>query len=153
MKISQLAIATIAGLILTSGISAQVPSPKHESRLRHFLGAPNEADNLQQRFKELKCSLVLIRTPTEFGTGFFISRDGDIATASHVLGQRVFTSQPNGKMKVDLVMPLSFTIINQDGESTEVGAQRIEKNGDAWGADVAVLKSGIHTSCWLEAAP
>jgi len=108
--------------------------------------------DLTRRYNDLRCALVLIRTQTEFGTGFFVNRDGDIATASHVLGQRAFTSEPNGKMKADLVLPSSFTIIDSAGKSTDVPATKVERNGDAWGADVALLKSGIHTNCWLKTA-
>jgi hypothetical protein len=50
-------------------------------------------------------------------------------------------------------MPASFTITKENGGSTEVGSQNVDKNGDAWGADVAVLKSGIQTNCWLATAP
>lgn len=144
-------------LILLIGIAlwgmgwatAQIPPPKRESRLHHIFGSHIDSDNLQQRFNDLKCALVLIRTPNGYGTGFFISPDGDIATASHVLGQRTFTSQDNGKMKVGLEMPPSFTIADAQNRSTEVPVESVEKNGDAWGADVAVLKSGIKTNCWL----
>lgn len=127
----------------------QIAPPKHESRLHHLFAAHRDIDNLQQRFNDLKCALVLIRTPNGYGTGFFISRDGDIATASHVLGQRTFTSQDNGKIQAGLEMPPSFTVVDGQSKSTEVPATNVEKNGDAWGADVAVLKSGIQTSCWL----
>lgn len=124
-------------LFLASRVLAQVAPPP---------------DNLVQRYNSLKCALVLIRTTTSFGTGFFVSSDGEIATASHVLGQRMFTSQPNGKMKADLILPTSFTVVDTHGRSTDVPATNVEKNGDAWGVDVALLKSGIHTACWLRIA-
>src|SRR5579864_6079703 len=89
---------------------AQVRPPKQESHLHHIFGAHRDSDNLAQRFNELKCALVLIRTANGFGTGFFVSRDGDIATASHVLGQRMFTSEDNGRMKTELVLPQTFNV-------------------------------------------
>jgi len=146
-------LTAIAATLCFSPIGlAQVPSPKHESHLHHLFGSHSDADNLPQRVESLKCALVLIRTPNGFGTGFFINHDGDIATASHVLGDRTYTSQENGTMKVDLVMPASFTVVHGQS-STEVPATDVEKNGDAWGADVAVLKSGIRSDCWLATAP
>lgn len=137
---------------LSHVVFGQIPSPKHESRLYHLFAPHRDIDNLQRRFDDLQCALVLIRTPTGFGTGFFISRDGDIATASHVLGQRLFTSQDDGKLKVDLVMPTSLTVDYGQGKSAEIPATDVEKNGDSWGADVALLKSGIQTTCWLGTA-
>ncbi len=137
---------------LAQPVFGQIAPPKPESRLRHLFAAHRDIDNLQQRFNDLKCALVLIRTPDGFGTGFFISRDGDIATASHVLGQRVWTSEDNGNLSVGLALPASFTVISGEGKSIEVPATSLEKNGDAWGADVAVLKSGIQTTCWLRSA-
>jgi len=106
-------------------------------------------EDLEQRYLAIKCSLVLIRTTDGYGTGFFVSSDGDIATASHVLGPRSFTSLPNGKIKVDLAPPASFQIIDDKGMATAISASQIEKNGDAWGADVALIKTKIKTNCWL----
>jgi hypothetical protein len=62
---------------------AQVAPPKRESNSAHV--KHSRAENYSQRFNSFKCALVLVRTPTEYGTGFFVSPDGDIATASHVL--------------------------------------------------------------------
>jgi S1-C subfamily serine protease len=138
---------------LTQSAFGQIAPPKSEPRLHHLLAAYRDADNLRQRFNDLKCALVLIRTPSGFGTGFFINSEGDIATASHVLGQRTFTSQDDGKIQVGLEFPASFTLTDGQDKSTEISAENVEKNGDAWGADVAVLKSGIHTSCWLATTP
>jgi len=142
----------LAVFLLLYPAVAQVAPPKHESLWHHLFARHRDAD-LERRFNDLKCALVLIRTPTEFGTGFFVSNDGDIATASHVLGQRTFESEPSGTMKADLQLPLSFTIVNDSGKSTELSSTTVEKNGDAWGADVALVKSGIPTGCWLATAP
>jgi S1-C subfamily serine protease len=139
-----------AVLALACFAASQVAPPKRESNSAHV--KHSRAENYSQRFNNLKCALVLIRTPTEYGTGFFVSPDGDIATASHVLGQRTFYSGPDGHMKADLTMPTSFTVVDQQGSSHEVPASNVEKNGDAWGADVALLKSGIRSGCWLAVA-
>ena len=139
-KMKQILVTIVAVCCLTQVALGQIAPPKHK-------------DDLEQRFDDLKCALVLIKTATEFGTGFFISRDGDIATASHVLGNRTFESRDNGTIQADLEMPESFTVVDGQNKSTEVPSTMVEKNGDAWGADVAVLKSGIQTSCWLASTP
>ena len=146
-------LAALTILCLTRPAFAQIASPKRESRLHHLHAAHGDTDNLHQRFNDIKCALVLIRTPNGFGTGFFIDHNGDIATASHVLGQRTFTSLDDGKILVGLELPASFTVVDSQDKSTEVLATSVEKNGDAWGADVAVLKSGIQTNCWLASTP
>src|SRR5467141_3050483 len=79
---------------------SQVPKPKHESRLRHLFGSHTDTDNLQQRFQSLKCALVLIEAGPRLGTGFYVSADGDVVTASHVLGDRSFTRNVNGGVNV-----------------------------------------------------
>lgn len=133
--------------------AAQVVPPKHESWLHHlFRSHVSSPNNLEQRYRALKCALVMIRIPEGFGTGFFISSDGDIATASHVIARRIFISQPDGKIRTELAMPPLFTVIEEQGRRTDVSAEKVEKNGDAWGADVAVIKSGIEAKCWLTTA-
>lgn len=144
-------LAAVISVALGTGALAQVQKPKAESRFHHLFGAHRDTDNLTDRYDELKCALVLIRTPTEFGTGFFISPDGDIATASHVLGQRTWMVQ-DGKLIVNIAMPLLFTVVDSENKSTEVPFDYADTNGDAWGADVALLKTGIKPGCWLATA-
>ena len=151
-SIKRILAAGVAAGCLAQCAFGQIAPPKHEGRLHHLFAPHNDFDNLEQRFNNLRCALVIIRRPGGYGTGFFISADGDIATASHVLGDRVFASQDDGKMIVTLNLPASFTVVDWRDKLTEVAAARIEKNGDAWGADVAVLKSGIQTSCWMATA-
>ena len=115
----QILVTIVAVCCLTQVALGQIAPPKHK-------------DDLEQRFDDLKCALVLIKTATEFGTGFFISRDGDIATASHVLGNRTFESRDNGTIQADLEMPESFTVVDGQNKSTEVPSTMVEKNGDAW---------------------
>lgn len=122
---------------------AQVAPPKHWQK---------DGGNLEQRYGEIKCSLLLISTADGYGTGFFVSADGDVATASHVLGQRSYTSLPDNKIKVDLAIPSTFEITDDKGTKTTLRADQVEKNGDAWGADVALVKTGIKTNCWPASA-
>jgi hypothetical protein len=75
-------LATIALLGFTA--VAQVAPPKHESNYAHVRQA--RAENYSQRFEAIKCALVLISRPGGIGTGVLISSNGNVATASHVLG-------------------------------------------------------------------
>jgi hypothetical protein len=82
----------------------------------------------------------------------FISPNGDVATASHVLGDRTFKTSPDG-FEAGINMPESFTITDCHGSTTSIPSTNVEVNGDAWGADVAVFQSGVTTHDWLRLSP
>jgi S1-C subfamily serine protease len=130
----------------------QVPAPKHESRLHHLFGSHTDTVNLEQRFEDLKCALVLIESGPRLGTGFYISGDGDVATASHVLGDRAFSRNPDATVNVSISIPKTLTLTNNKGERMEIAAAAVEFNPDAWVADVARIRTGRKTSCWLRTA-
>jgi S1-C subfamily serine protease len=140
-----LVLITLA--FLCSWATAQVAPPKHESNFAHVRQA--RAENYSQRFEAIKCALVLIQSGPRLGTGFYISADGDIATASHVLGDRTFSKNPDRTIKVTFSMPASLGITNSKGERTEVASGKVENNPDAWLADVARIKTGTPGACWL----
>lgn len=129
-------------LLLEAG-AAQVAPPKKQSRIH---------DDLPQRFIDIQCALVLIQSGPRLGTGFYISHDGDLATASHVLGDRTFSSDPDGAITAKLAMPQTITITNFKGEKSEISTHLVESNPDAWASDVARIKSGVVPSCWLSEA-
>jgi len=130
----------VAALLLSGVSVAQVgPPSKHDG-------------SLEQRYANLRCALLLIRTTDGYGTGFFVSADGDVATASHVVGHRTFTTLQNGTMQVDLSLVPTFDVTDDSGKTTTIPADRVEKNGDAWGADETLIKTGIQTHCWLKSA-
>jgi len=127
---------------------AQVAPPKHESGSAHV--KHSRAENYSERFDEVKCALVSISRPGSFGSGVLISNKGDIATASHVLGDRTFKTAADGSFEAGINMPESFTITDCHGTKTSVPSTKVETNGDAWGADLAVIESGIETDQWLK---
>lgn len=144
-----LALLTLSTSCFAQCAFAQVPKPRRESRLHHLFGSHADTDDLQQRFQNLKCALVLIESGPRLGTGFYISSDGDVATASHVLGDRSFSRNPNGGINVAIALPLILFFTNSEGKRMEVRAQTLEQNPDAWVADIARMKTGTKTSCWL----
>jgi len=150
--VSQKLLAVAAITFLVPAVCAQVAPPKAESRWHHVFSRHRENDNLVQRFEALKCALVLIQSGPRLGTGFYISADGDIATASHVLGDRAFAKNPNGTIQVNFSVPPTFDVTNSKGEHTQISATKIELNPDAWVADVARIKTGTHVGCWLTEA-
>ena len=149
-RLGRFLMCTVIG-VGSQGINAwaQVPSPKAESHLHHLFGAHRDADNLEQRFDQVKCALVLIEAGPRLGTGFYINAEGDIATASHVLGNRVFALNPNQTVNISIAIPNVLFITNSKGERMEISGKTVEQNADAWLADVARIKAGIKTSCWL----
>jgi len=148
-RIFRAQLFVVAILLFAPNGIPQVQKPKHESRLRHLLGAHREADNLPQRFEDIRCALVLIESGPRLGTGFYISSGGDVATASHVIGERKFSRTPNSEVKVEMaVSPMWIT--NCKGERSQVSGDKVDNNPDAWLADVALIRTGAQTSCWLK---
>ena len=148
--------ATVVGIfcILCVLAQTQVAPPKHESNNAHV--KHSRAENYSQRFDAIKCAIVQIfrgspSVGTPYGTGFYISADGDIVTASHVVGERVWTSKDNG-VTVDLNSPDSLTVISSSGETFSFPKTAIEVNREGWGADLAHIKTGNKTNCWLAIA-
>jgi S1-C subfamily serine protease len=150
-NILRVPLFVIAVLLFTPSAIPQVQKPKYESRMHHIFAKHRDPENLEQRFEAIKCALVLIEAGPKLGTGFFISSDGDIATASHVLGDRVFSRNPDSTIRVDFAIP-PLWITNCKGERKQLAATAVENNADAWVADVARVKTGVQTSDWLKEA-
>jgi hypothetical protein len=130
--------------------TAQVPAPKHESAIHHLFAPHRDEDNLQDRYRSLSCALVLIQAGTRIGTGFYISSDGDIVTASHVIGERQYNQLADGKMQISLLnVPFTFVIKDLAGEFT-VPLAGIDGNADNWGYDLVILHSKRQAACWLK---
>ena len=143
-------IALITASFIAQAVFGQVPPPKRESRLHHIFASHRDSNNLESRFDELKCALVLIEAGPKIGTGFYISADGDVATASHVLADRTFSLVPDGKsITVNMALPTVLFLTKSSGERLEVPATQVANNADAWVADVALIKNGNKDSCWL----
>lgn len=112
-----------------------------------------DSENLQARFDALRCALVVIESGRNLGTGFYINGDGYVATASHVLGQRTFALNADSTIQVSIAMPPLLTITNSQNESLGIpSASAVEQNADAWLADIARIKTGRKTPCWLQEA-
>lgn len=142
-------LAALVVILFCGNLSAQVAPPKQESRWHHLFTRHREPENLEQRFNDLQCSLVLIDAGPRAGTGFYISGDGDLVTASHVLGDRVFARTADRSISVSMTIPATIHITNSKGERSEVPGSAVEQNPDAWLSDVALIRTGIKTSCWL----
>ena len=155
--------AVIAGCV---PMAAQVAPPKHESNSEHV--KQSRAQNYSQRYNELRCAMVTISweetvslpitvvgqqpQPVKmkhFGSGFYASADGDIVTAAHVVGNKSW-SDPGTGMVVSVATPDSWTVVNSHNESQQIPREKLEQSPDAWGADLATIKSGSKPPCWLE---
>jgi hypothetical protein len=147
--VTKRALAVIMFALFCFTAPAQIAPPTHESRFHHVFSRHRDTDNLEQRFNDIRCALVLLEAGPKLGTGFFISDDGDVATASHVIGERKFSRNANGSIQVDFAIP-PIRITNSKGEQIQIPATAVENNPDAWLADVARIKTGIKTSCWLQ---
>jgi Trypsin-like peptidase domain len=143
-------IATFAGPILL----AQVSAPKRESWTHRLFTSHRENDNLERRSMSLGCALVLINAGDRTGTGFYVSSDGDVATAAHVVGDKVVAEMPGGQFLVDIISPAKISVKSNDGNPPIVYSTNtiLQNNPDAFAADVALLRTGKKVSCWLSTA-
>jgi hypothetical protein len=107
--------------------------------------------SLEDRYSSLSCGLVVIQSGLKLGTGFYVSPDGDVVTALHVIGDR--TADPTttpGAWNIQLRHPNSITIKNHK-ETFDVNLEgNLQADGDTWAADVTVLKTGKPTDCWFK---
>jgi hypothetical protein len=148
----KLRIATIIATFVSPVLLAQVPAPKHESWV-HLFAHRRDSDNLERRSLSLGCALVLITAGDRTGSGFYISPDGDVATAAHVIGDQVIAEMPGGQFLISITSPAKISVKNSDGNSTVYSTNKIlQNNPAAWFADVARLKTGKKVSCWLSTA-
>ncbi len=111
---------------------------------------PPKQLSLEDRFPALACSLVVIQTGNRLGTGFYINADGDLVTALHVLGDKIFEPQNTGGIKISLVHVPTATIKNHKEEFSVKLDGNLQTDGDTWGTDITVLKTGRPTDCWLK---
>lgn len=152
-RVQRFGAAVLTFAAMANYTSGQVRPPKNENRIHHLFAPHRDSDNLEQRFSDLKCALVLIQSGQKLGTGFYVSADGDLVTASHVVGDRTFSRNPDSSIRVSFAVPRVLLITNSKGEKIELpAAVALEQNPDAWLADVALLKTGKTPPCWLARA-
>jgi hypothetical protein len=149
----KLGIATLIATCVGPILLAQVPAPKHESWLRPF-ASHRDSDNLERRSISLSCALALITAGDRAGTGFDISSGGDVATAAHVIGDKIIAEMPGGEFLVTITSPAKISVKSSDGNPPTVYStdKSLQNNADAWFADVALLRTGKKVPCWLSTA-
>ena len=148
LGISLMSLVTVCSNPARSG---QVKPPKRESRLRHLFNSHREVEDLAVRYQALSCALVVIQSGNSIGTGFYISPNGDVVTALHVIGTKTYQALPDGTFTINLISPPSMVIRNSQ-EQMSVPVSNLETNGDAWGADIVRIKTGSRPPCWLRMA-
>jgi hypothetical protein len=148
MSLRLVIFATIA---LCPFCISQIGPPLPESDMDHLMNS--RAENNSKRFDQIKCAIVQVfkGSPDDlssFGTGFYDSPNGDIITASHVVGDRVWAATTSG-VTVDLISPESLTVVESTGERFTFPRSAIEENRGEWAADLAHIATGRKTGCWL----
>ncbi|GAA3763650.1 S1 family peptidase [Terriglobus aquaticus] len=143
-------VLILLGLFPWFSASAQVQPPKSEAGFKHAFRRHTDG-SLEKRFDALSCSLVLLRVANRLGTGFFVSADGDVATAAHVMGDKIFPRVVGGSgVGVTLIIPQDFSAQDANGSVHPLKGSTLQNNIDAFGADVALIKTGIKPPCWLK---
>jgi len=125
-------------------VSRSLPSPPTQMQ------PGPKAASLEQRFKNLSCAIVSISNVLGNGTGFFVSKDGDIMTAAHVLFSRTYNRQPNGSLGITLALPAQ-TIVAHDGSAVHVTTGVLtQRDIDLASFDLALVHTNHQTDCFME---
>jgi hypothetical protein len=110
----------------------------------------SKSRTLEERYTALSCGLVIIQAGPSLGTGFYISPDGDLVTALHVLGTETFAPGAGSSWNINLQHPVTVTIKTQK-ETFPLNLEgNLQADGDTWGTDVTILKTGKPTECWFK---
>jgi len=145
-KFLLVAAAFLAAVSFDSTTFAQHPKPKRVTP-RHI------ADRtLSERFKALACASVHIESDAGLsGSGAFISPDGDVLTASHVVFDRTFNASPSAQGVSTAIQAYSNLIVyTSSSEPYHVTATPTTANGNMAWDDLAIIKTGIHAPCSLK---
>ena len=143
-----LTVVTLA--LLCCLATAQVPPPKRGTQsAKRVPPIRSGQTTLEERYSALTCALVVIQSGPRLGTGFYVSPDGDLVTALHVLGDKTYEAQGSG-WKINLLHPPFVTIKNHKEEFSVVVDGNVQPDGDTWATDITVFKTHKPTDCWLK---
>ncbi len=108
------------------------------------------APSLSDRFSSLSCAVVHIRTDSDNGTGTFISKDGDVLTASHVVFNRWFTNDPRTLEIVTNIQAMpNIIVLTSDSEPHHVTVEPTPEDAGRAFDDIAIIKTGIQPPCYV----
>lgn len=127
-----LVIFAFAGSAYSQAVSAQSPV------------------NLADRFEHLSCALVrLMSDDGTYGTGFFISDDGTIVTAAHVVMATSF-SLVGRVVHVTMVPKPHLRVTTHYGVTREVELTSSQNDEQMAATDLAVIRTSLRPACHLE---
>jgi S1-C subfamily serine protease len=113
--------------------------------------AQRQNTNLESRFQKLSCAIVQIKSDTGAGTGFFISADGRVATAAHVVTDSSYSISLDGKqINLTLTARQQLRIVGSDGKESPVQLSLAQPDIDRASADVAVFDSRVKPPCFVQ---
>jgi hypothetical protein len=112
--------------------------------------SPPGLPSLADRYDKISCAVVQIIHNGGMGTGFFVSGDGDVLTASHVALDRVFGEPAPGQISLTIDYKSGLRIV-RNGQPPQLLSLPKLQQSDVQQAmsDLAVLKTGFKTACYL----
>ena len=98
----------------------------------------------------MACAVVQISDGSTTGTGVFISSDGDLLTAAHVILDRSFSVDGTGNLVTTVTFKRGLRYRRYSGEEqTLVLGEANSKDAERATADLALIKTGTTTSCFI----
>jgi len=105
---------------------------------------------LSERYDKSFCAVVQLSADAGSGTGFFISAQGDILTASHVALNKQFSQPSPGQIRLDIDYKPGLRVVHNGETSANLNLPKLgTEDVQRAIADLVILKTGIKTSCYL----
>jgi len=134
---------------LSPEASPQTHKAKSSSRPKPVVESSAPNANLQDRYEALSCSLVRITSNQSSGTGFFISDNGTVATAAHVVFQTTFSLQ-GSIVQVSLTPQADLKLTTTYGVVRPLTPTTTADDKAMAAADLAIVKTNLTPRCHLE---
>jgi S1-C subfamily serine protease len=104
-----------------------------------------------ERYTRLSCAVVQIVSNQGSGTGFFISKSGDVLTAAHVALNQTFTEREPGKITNNVDYKPGLRIRQTMNRVTALALSPLSESDTKMAlSDLAILKTGIKTPCFFK---
>jgi S1-C subfamily serine protease len=132
---NRLSVVIVASVVFAIGLQAKKRPP-----------------TLDERYSQLSCAVVQIASMEGAGTGFFVSRSGDVVTAGHVALNQTFSETPTGQIANRIEYKPGLRVRQSGNRTTALPSlPRLTEDDTARAlSDLVILRTGIETPCFLK---
>lgn len=111
---------------------------------------PYATKSLVDRFQKLSCAIVKLSNSNGEGTGFYVSADGDLVTAAHVVYTRSYSKDSKGLVVANLSFP-TLKIVDSGDRSSEISSAALtQTDKDLASSDLALIHTHTAQKCFIQ---